>query len=91
MDLTCTKVNGRTSSKLELSYGITHASILGPLLFIVYVNDLFNEIEDTRSILMYADDNGKGTEESIDKSQKVLDNVTSWCHLNKIMINMGKT
>ena len=50
------KVNSYTSSELKLSYGTAQGSILGPLIFILYINDLFNEIEDNKSILMYADD-----------------------------------
>ena len=40
----CTKVNGYTSTKLKLTYGTAQGSIRGPLLFILYVNDLFMKL-----------------------------------------------
>ena len=78
----CSKINGYTSTKMKLTYGTAQGSILGPLLFILYVNNLFVEIENQKSVLMYADDtllvnNGKKTvADSIDNSRKALDVVT---------------
>ena len=51
----CTQVNGYMSTKIKLRYGTAQGSILGPLIFILYVNDLFYEIDNNKSILMYAD------------------------------------
>ena len=77
----CSKINDYTSTKMKLTYGTAQGSILGPLLFILYVNNLFVEIENQKSVLMYADDtllvnNGKTVADSIDNSQKALDVVT---------------
>ena len=92
----CTNVNGFTSSKMKLTYGTAKGSILGPLLFIMYVNDLFMEIENQKAVMMYADDtllvnSGTTILESVEKSQKTLDIVNKWCILNKMTINIGKT
>ena len=92
----CTKVNKYTSSKLKLTYGTAQGSILGPLLFILYVNDLFKEIEKQKTVFMYADDTlllntGKTIEEVMESSQKALDIVTKWCDSNKMSINISKT
>ena len=51
----CTQVNGYMSTKIKLRYGTAQGSIQGPLIFILYVNDLFYEIDNNKSILMYAD------------------------------------
>ena len=47
--------NGTVSSSLPVKYGVPQGSILGPLLFICFVNALPNVLEHTK-IIMYADD-----------------------------------
>ena len=65
-------------------------------IFILYVNDLFNEIDNEEGILMYADDtlyinNGKNVQESTLCSQQMLDKVVTWCKTNKMTVNIDKT
>ena len=50
-----TKVNGSISEKIEITYGVPQGSILGPLLFLVYINDLHEAV--THSLVHhFADD-----------------------------------
>ena len=50
-----TKVDGHVSKLSKVTQGITQGSIVRPLLSILYVNDLFQEITDGE-ILMYTED-----------------------------------
>ena len=51
-----TVVNGHTSTSAAITYGTAQGSILGPLIFILYVNDIFKSISIPGNIYMYADD-----------------------------------
>ena len=47
--------NGATSQKLKISMGVPQSSILGPWLFLIYINDL-PSVSNVFQMLMYADD-----------------------------------
>ena len=91
-----TVVNGHTSTPAQVTYGTAQGSILGPLLFILYVNDVFNSLNADISVYMYADDTllvSKASTMSlvIEKAQKALDEMIFWCEENKLTINREKT
>ena len=91
-----TTVNGHISSPAKVTYGTAQGSILGPLIFILYVNDVFNALNANTSIYMYADDTllvckANNAQSATDKAQKALDEMVAWCEENKLTINRGKT
>ena len=51
-----TCVNGNISEISKVTYGTAQGSIIGPLIFIIYVNDIFDTLSDPNDIIMYADD-----------------------------------
>ena len=77
-------------------YGTAQGSILGPLLFILYVNAVFNSLNVDASIYMYADDTllickANNVLDTTEKAQIALDRLISWCEENKLKINRKKT
>ena len=87
--------NGVNSKGHPVQYGIPQGSILGPLLFVVYINDLACHLENV-SISMYADDTTICTfAKSLNILQDVLStamsNVSTWCDNNHHLINLKKT
>lgn len=51
----CVKINTTTSNATKVKYGIPQGTVLGPVLFILYINDIFT-IPTRRQIISYADD-----------------------------------
>ena len=87
--------NGVTSSMLPVVCGVPQGSILGPLLFLLYVNDMTCSVKDC-SVRLYADDTViyKATPsrgDTIKAIQTDLENYQTWCVQNKLSINIIKT
>lgn len=88
-------VNGNDSEKLTLKYSVPQGSILGPILFILYTNDLPN-INKFARFIFFADDaniivTGNNITEIKDKINELLISINSWVTTNGLKLNLTKT
>ena len=90
-----TLVNSIYSDYLPVQQGVPQGSVLGPLLYIIYANDIIDRIQNS-SFTFYADDmvlytKKKSISQAGDDLQKDPDSLTNWCVDNEIYININKT
>jgi hypothetical protein len=88
----CNNANYNTAS---IFIGVAQASILGPLLFIIYMNDLTDLIQFC-NITLYADDTvlyiaSKSISEIESKLNSDLRRVCSWMRENRLTLNAKKS
>ena len=89
-----TAIKGHLSETAVITAGVPQGSILGPLLFILYMNDLPLHIDN--NIDMFADDSTLYTSgHNVDEIQRSLQNnlnaITTWCEDNRMVLNVAKT
>ena len=49
-------IDGSFSDTVSVNSGVPQGSILGPLLFVLFINDIYEQISPGTSIALYADD-----------------------------------
>ena len=88
-------VNGCNSSQLPVSCGVPQGSVLGPLLFLLYINDIYNSVPGEK-IKLFADDTNlfiaaKSASELELKANLLLSNINKWLDANRLHLNIDKT
>ena len=88
-------INGSTSSFRSISCGVPQGSILGPLLFPIYTNNLLNAVENVE-ITMFADDTSlsKAFQNTVELCMKLIPafaNICKWLMANKLSLNTVNT
>ena len=89
-----TEILGQKSTYLNINTGVPQGSILGPILFLIYVNDINNC--SNLNILCFADDttiykSGSNIEDLICNVNIQLEFLYAWLCCNKLSLNINKT
>jgi len=86
-------VGGQLSAEVRVTSGVPQGSVLGPLLFLAYVNDIWRNLEST--IRLFADDcviyRKIINNADMEKLQKDLDRLREWAVENAMKINPSKS
>jgi hypothetical protein len=80
----------------EVTCGVPQDSLLRPLLFLIYVNDLQTSIDQDCKVLLYADDTAilfshNDTRVISEKLSRMLKSCHEWLVDNKLSLHLGKT
>lgn len=90
------KLAGYTSDYADILFGVPQGSVLGPTLFLVYINDLCQLNLIQARLFVFADDTaiifqGDNWNRVIEVAQEGLRRVTAWLDKNLLSLNISKT
>ena len=89
------KLNGVFSDCEILNHGVPHGTILGPLIFLLYVNDFSSNKRTTEKVFQFADDTSNlccGEKGSLyGKVTEILQKIEEYVEMNKLTLNTNKT
>ena len=88
--------NNKLSSLVNIITGVPQGSMLGPFLFLFFINDISNFTTDGCVTNLFADDtmiyaSGDSVSEVQRKLQSCLSNISAWYRENRLKINSNKS
>ncbi|KAL9967540.1 hypothetical protein ACROYT_G025788 [Oculina patagonica] len=90
------QVGGEVSSEMHMAYGVPQGSILGPLFFLLFINDL--PLHVSTQVDLYADDTTVCAAADVanlhllnDSLNTSVGEIESWANANKLLLNEKKT
>ena len=90
-----TQINGKNSESRKISFGVPQGSILGPLFFLLFINDIHAAMTNCNGKL-FADDtslilNDKNILTLKTKAESAMKEIDKWFKLNKLSLSHGKS
>lgn len=89
------ELQNHISKSKKITCGVPQGSVLGPLLFNLYINNVW-EVSKTLKTILFADDtnlicSGENMEQLLDTVENELQKMKSWFDANKLTLNLSKT
>ena len=92
----CVKINDIYSEWLETNHGVPQGTVLGLLIFLLYINDFREKVQGNFDVIQFADETSfcfsRNNVSELEKCvSEVLEKTDNYLKQNKLTMNIGKT